>query len=68
MWSRDNVLFETIERGNHVLLLVLNYAKSSLGLEPQISILIVRQLATCNWKSITLYYESLVYSHMVLLF
>lgn len=65
MWSRDNALFARLERGNHVLLLVLHYAKTSLGLQPQINILIVRQLETCDWKSITLYYESPVYSHMV---
>lgn len=67
MRSRDNALFTRIERENHVLLLVLNYAKASLCPQPQTNILRVRQLETCDQQSITLYDESPVYSHMVLL-
>lgn len=68
MWSRDNALFSRIEREHHVLLLVLIYAKTSLTHQPQINILIVRQLEMCDWQSVTLYCESPVHSHMVWFF
>lgn len=47
-----------------MLLLVLNYAKTSLSPQAQINILVVGQLETCDWQSITLllnYYQSPVY-------